>query len=263
MAREPRARLLVSLHDVSPLTLDACRDAIAVLCDAGVPVSALTLLVVPFHEARVSLDEHPPTLELLHELADQGAALVAHGYTHRMTGQPRAPIAWLVARWFARGEGEFAACSAAEAERRLTLAAAIFARARLDGRLLGFVPPAWLLSRDAAAAVAAQGFAFCERFAGIVRGDHLLARRLVGWGSRTAIEAIATSAWAWLQSRRAPIDTRMAVHPSDVSRGVTRRSLVRTVRALTARLEPVSYATYLAARAEVTLPNDHRHIDRA
>lgn len=245
MAREPQARLLVSLHDVSPLTLETCRDAIAVLGDAGIPVSALTVLVVPFHEARVPLDEHPPTIEWLRELADQGAALVAHGYTHRMVEQPGTPIAWLVARWFARGEGEFAACSAAEAERRLALAAAIFSRAQLDARLLGFVPPAWLLSRGAAAAVAAQGFAFCERFTGLVRGDRVLARRLIGWGSRTAVEAIATSGWAWVQSRRARVDTRVAVHPPDIRRGVTRRSLVRTVRALATRLEPVSYATYL------------------
>lgn len=265
MGHEARARLLVSLHDVSPLTLDACRDAIAVLRDAGIPVSALTVLVVPFHEARVPLDGHPATIELLRELADQGATLVAHGYTHRMVGQPRTPIAWLVARWFARGEGEFAACSAAEAERRLALAAAIFARAQLDARLLGFVPPAWLLSRGAAAAVGARGFAFCERFTGIVRGDRVLARRLIGWGSRTAIEAIATSGWAWLQSRRAPVDTRVAVHPPDLCRGVTRRSLVRAVRALADRLEPVSYATYLLERDEdeAAPPHSRRHADRA
>lgn len=248
MAHDARARLLVSLHDVSPLTLDDCRDAIAVLGDAGIAISALTVLVVPFHEARAPLDQHRPTVDWLRALADQGATLVAHGYTHRMVDAPRAPIAWLVARWFARGEGELAACSAAETERRLALAAEIFARAQLDARLLGFVPPGWLLSREAAAAVRARGFAFCERFTGIVRGDRVLARRLIGWGARTPIEAIATSGWAWLQSHRAPVDTRVAVHPPDLRRGATRRSLVRTVRALAARLEPVSYATYLSAQ---------------
>jgi predicted deacetylase len=249
MVREPRAHLLVSLHDVSPLTLDACRDAIVVLLDAGIPSSALTVLVVPFHEAQIPLDKHPPTVHLLRELASQGATLVAHGYTHRMVGRPATRLARLAARWFAHGEGELAACSVAEAERRLTLAAAIFERAGLGGQLRGFVPPAWLLSRGAAAAVDARGFAYHERFAGILSGGNVVARRLIGWGSRTAIEAAATSGWAWLQSRRTPADTRVAVHPPDVRRGITRRSLVRTLRTLASRLEPVSYATYLAACA--------------
>jgi uncharacterized protein len=252
--REPRAHLLVSLHDVSPLTLDTCRDAINVLRDAGISPSALTVLIVPFHHARIPLDEHPPTVDLLRDLAGQGATLVAHGYTHRMVRSPRTPLAWLAARWFARGEGELAACSAAEAELRIALAAAIFERAGLGAVLQGFVPPAWLLSRGAAAAVGARGFAFHERFSGIVCGRSVMARRLVGWGSQTAIEAVATSGWAWLQSRRAPADTRVAVHPPDIRRGVTRRSLIRTVRALASRLEPVSYATHLAARAETSLP---------
>jgi predicted deacetylase len=245
--REPRARLLVSLHDVSPVTLAVCRDAVDTLCDEGIPRSALTVLVVPFHEARIALDEHPPTVVFLRELAAHGATLVAHGYTHRMVGDPGTPLAWFLARWFARGQGELAACSAADTEHRLALAAAVFERAGLGRQLYGFVPPAWLLSREAAAAVEARGFPFHERFGGIVHGHRVVARRLIGWGSQTAIEAIATSAWAWLQTRRAPADTRLAVHPPDLVRGTTRRSLVRTLRALVARLEPVSYATYLAA----------------
>jgi predicted deacetylase len=183
----------------------------------------------------------------LRDLAGRGATLVAHGYTHRMVGVPRSPLAWLAARWFARGEGELAACSAGETERRLDLAAAIFERAGLGDQLCGFVPPAWLLSRGARAAVEGSRFAFHERFRGIVRGRDVLGRRLIGWGSRTAIEAIATSGWAWLQARRAPADTRVAVHPPDVACRVTRRSVIRTVRRLVSRLEPVSYATYLQA----------------
>lgn len=245
--RDPRGYLLVSLHDVSPLTLAACRDVVDVLADTGIPPSALTVLVVPFHEARIPLDEHPPTIAFLRELAGQGATLVLHGYTHRMVESPRTPLAWLAARWFARGEGELAACSAAQTEHRLAQAAAIFERAALGARPYGFVPPAWLMSSGAAAAIDAQGFAFHERFSGIVCGRNVVGRRLIGWGSRTAIEALATSSWAWVQSHRAPADTRLAVHPPDVRRRMTRRSLIRTVRTLASRLAPVSYATYLAA----------------
>ena len=39
------ARLLTSLHDVSPLTIDRCREAVELLRESGVPASALTVLV--------------------------------------------------------------------------------------------------------------------------------------------------------------------------------------------------------------------------
>jgi len=242
--REPQ--LLVSLHDVSPLTLPACRDAVDLLCETGVPSSSLTLLVVPFHRAQIELDAHPDTVRFVHDLADRGATLVAHGYTHEMDVAPRSPLRWLAARWFARGEGELAASAADDTEHRLDRAHEIFARAGLASRMVGFVPPAWMLSRGAASVVAARGFPFCETFGGIGLGERVLARRLIGWGSLTAIEAVATSVWARLQTRRSPADTRLAVHPPDVRRPSTRRSLIRTLRVLLERHRPVSYATYLA-----------------
>jgi predicted deacetylase len=248
---EPRAHLLVSLHDVSPLTLDLCRDAIDLLGDAGIAPPVLTAFVIPFHQEHVPLDQHQPTVELLRGLAHRGATLVPHGYTHRMIGSPRLPLAWLMAHWFARGEGEFAACSARETVRRLSLAAAIFERAGLGEHMVGFAPPAWLLSREAERAVNLLGFAFHERLGGIVCERSVVARRLIGWGSRTAIEAVATSLWAWLHTMRAPRDTRVAVHPTDVCSRIARSSLRRTIRASLMHLEPASYATYLATKRNV------------
>jgi predicted deacetylase len=244
-----RPRLLASLHDVSPLTLDACRDAVELLRDGGIPPSALTVMVVPYHDEQIALDQHPGTIAFLHELADHGATLVAHGYTHMMASPPRSPLRWLAARWFARSQGEFAACDADETRRRLALATGIFDRAGLTSRIVGFVPPAWLLSRGARETVDATALLFHERFAGIVFGDRLVARRLIGWGSLTAIEAVATASWAWLQARRAPADTRLAVHPPDLLRAVTRRSIARTLRSLVGPLEPVSYDRYLRGPA--------------
>lgn len=246
-ASSARPRLLVSLHDVSPVTVGASRDALALLADAGLPTSALTVLVVPLHDGKIALDADPDTVALLHRLADDGATLVAHGYTHRMDRAPRTPARWLAARWFARGEGELAGAGVDDTARRLDEADAIFARAGLADRLFGFVPPAWLLSPAAAELVAARGFAFHERFGGIDAGGALQARRLIGWGSLTELDARATALWAWLQRHRAPADTRLAVHPPDVRRATTRRSLRATLAALLRSHEPVSYRTYLGA----------------
>jgi predicted deacetylase len=162
-----------------------------------------------------------------------------------MVGAPRGWRRRAAARWFARGQGELAACDGAETRRRLDLADAIFARAGLV--TCGFVPPAWLLSAEAEVAVAARSPRFCERFAGIACDGELLARRMIGWGSLTAVEARATAAWAGIQVRRRPADTRLALHPPDLARTVTRRSAVRTLAALAERLPPASYATFLDA----------------
>ena len=203
------------------------------------------MLVVPRHDDRIALDDAPDAVAWLRALADGGATLVAHGLTHRMDRAPRTPGRWLAARLFARGEGELAATRADDTARRLDEADAIFARAGLADRIFGFVPPAWLLSPAAAGVVKGRGLPFHERFGGIARGDAVLARRLIGWGSLTEVEARATALWAWLQRRRAPADTRLAVHPPDVRRATTRRSLEATLTALLRDHEPVSYRTYL------------------
>ncbi len=246
-AARPIAHLLVSLHDVSPVTVGACRDAVDLLAAAGLPASALTVLVVPLHDERIALDDDPETVAFVRDLAERGATLVAHGLTHRMTRAPRTPGRWLAARLFARGEGELAATDADDTARRLDAAAAIFARAGLAEHVYGLVPPAWLLSPAAAGVVAGRGLPFCERFGGIDRGGARLARRLIGWGSLTEVEARATALWAWLQRHRAPADTRLAIHPPDVRRATTRRSLEATLAALLRDHHPVSYRTYLGA----------------
>lgn len=248
MTRE-RPQLLVSLHDVSPLTLERCRTAVELLGEAGIPSSALTLLVIPFHERAIPLDRHEPTLRFIQTLADQGASLVAHGYCHRMTRAPARPLRWLAARWFARSQGELAATDLDETHRCLDLAEAIFRRAGLGDRIAGFVPPAWMLSRAATAALASRGYAFHETFRGIEVGDRVSARRLIGWGSLSGLEAIATSLWARIQTARALVDTRLVVHPPDITRPITRRSLLRTTRRLLASHEPASYTSHLRALA--------------
>jgi predicted deacetylase len=258
VTRDRAPHLLVSVHDVSPLTLESCRGVVALLDAAGVPCSALTVLVIPFHDHAIAIDQHAPTLRFVHDLADRGASLVAHGYSHRMTRAPANPLRWLAARWFARSQGELAGADLDETHRCLDRADAIFERAGLTERLTGFVPPAWMLSRAATVALAARAYAFHETFRGIETAGQVTARRLIGWGSLTGLEALATSLWARVQLARTAVDTRLAVHPADVSRAVTRRSVTRTMKGLLASHQPVSYATHLR-----TVALGHRVLEQA
>jgi predicted deacetylase len=240
-------RALISLHDVSPLTLEDCRRAVQMLRELGLVAADLTCFVIPFHESRRAIDEDPDTLRFLRELADAGATLVMHGLTHRMPGRAWTPAGWFRAHVFARGQGEFYRSDTADAERRLEQGRAIFRRAGLEAALRGFIPPAWLLSAAARQVVSRAGFEFYELFGGIVHGDRLLAPRVIGWGSLSEVEARATAIYAALQSRLPAADTRLAVHPADMARASQRRAVRRVLARLLRRLRPVSYRAYLAA----------------
>ncbi|HET6145912.1 MAG TPA: DUF2334 domain-containing protein [Polyangia bacterium] len=241
-------RALISLHDVSPLTLGECRRAIALLSGLDVQPAQLSCLVIPQHEGERAIDQDRDTLRFLGELADAGATLVMHGLTHRMPGRARTPAGWFRGHLFARGQGEFFRCDAADAERRLDQGRAIFRRAGLESALRGFVPPAWLLSPAALDVVRGAGFEFYELFGGIQHRGRRLVPRVIGWGSLSGIEARATALYADLQSRLlTPADTRVAVHPADMRRPSQRRAITRVLKRVLARALPVSYDAYLAA----------------
>jgi predicted deacetylase len=241
-----RPALLVSLHDVSPLTLADCERAVALLRRAGLEASALTVLAIPRHEGGAAIDEDPATVRFLRGLADAGATVVMHGLTHRMPGRAWTPLGFLRGHVFARGQGELLRATAAETSRALGEGADILRRAGLEPATRGFVPPAWLLSRAARAVVEDAGFAFYETFAGIVHAGRVRAARVIGWGSLNVVETTATALYADVQSRLAPRDTRLAVHPADMRRPSQPRAIARALARLRARTRPQSYATYLA-----------------
>ena len=238
--------LLVSLHDVSPLTLDDCQRALGLLREAGLPPSALTVLAIPRHEGGAALDEDPATTRFLRVLLDDGATLVMHGLTHRMPGRAWTPGGFVRGHVFARGQGELLRATATEATRALEQGRDILVRAGLEAATRAFVPPAWLLSPAAREVVAAAGFTFHETFAGIVHGGRVRAARVIGWGSLNPVETVATALYADVQARLPAVDTRLAVHPADLRRPSQRRAIARVLGRLRERTRPQSYATYLA-----------------
>jgi predicted deacetylase len=237
--------LLVSLHDVSPLTLEESRQALALLREAGLSDEQLTVLVIPRHEGRAAVDEHPETVRFLRALADAGARLVMHGLTHRMEGRAWTPDGVLRAHLFARGQGELYRTRAGEVALRLEEASEILARAGLAPAARAFVPPAWLLSRQARRVVADAGFEFYELFGGLMGRGRLRATRVIGWGSLNAVEAAGTALYAGVQCRLPLTDTRLAVHPADMRRPGQRRAIRRALARLLPRMRPMNYSRFV------------------
>jgi len=246
---QARARtLLASVHDISPLTLDACKRAVTLLHEAaGLEPADLTLLAIPHHEGRVRLDEDPATVTWLRAMADAGATIVLHGLTHRMPRATFNPARFAAAYGFARGQGELCCVARDDAAQRLDEGRAILRRVGLEEAGTRFVPPAWLLSRQARTAVAAAGFEWTELYDGLHGAGGTRPLRLIGWGSLNALEAVATAAFAFLQRRRPPADTRLAVHPADMHRPLVRASIATTARRLRRDLIPASTTRYLEA----------------
>jgi predicted deacetylase len=242
--------LLVSLHDVSPLTVDACADAVAMLAEVGVRAADLTVFAIPHHDGVTTIDAHAPTVAFLRGLADGGACLAMHGLTHRMPGRAFSPAGIIRAHVFARGQGELYKSDAADTQWRLDEGAALLRRAGLDDATRAFVPPAWQLSAAAREVVERAGFEFYEVFGGIVDATgQRRARRLIGWGSLNPVEAVATAIWASAQSLRPLADTRLAIHPADMRRPAQARAVRRVLERLLPRMRPLTYRAFLHAQA--------------
>jgi predicted deacetylase len=257
------ASLLISIHDVSPLTLSECEEAVALLAELGIGASALTVLVIPRHEGGPPIDAHPPTIGFLRRLEEDGARLVMHGLTHRMTGRAWSPVGFFRAHLFARGQGEFHGSDAEDANRRLDEGAAILRRAGLERAARSFIPPAWLLSPAGREVVAARGFDFYELFRGIIHNGNRYAQRVIGWGSLSVVEAVATSIYADLQSASSNVDVRVAIHPADMRLLRQKRAIRRAVARLHSRMRPQNYTTYLTSqRRYLAASNDQGHSGR-
>ncbi len=135
-----------------------------------------------------------------------------------------------------------------QVEASLEEATDIMRRAGLDDATRCFVPPAWLLSGAALTAVEEANFDFFELFDGIHQRAGITARALIGWGSLTPIESHMTSAYAEWMAHRLHGDTRVAIHPADIIRSSSRKSVSRVLTALSGRATMLNYAQYLRLR---------------
>ena len=185
----------IALHDVAPATWRQCEPILAMLdeMDAG----PLSLLVVPQFHYRTSILADRGFREAMDKRLARGDELVLHGLYHVDAEPP--PRSWrgfVERRLLTRSEGEFACVSTRTAAWRIERGIAMFDA--LGWPLHGFVPPAWLASDGARAALAQ-----CDRFSYMTvrRGIH----RLPGWAfERTANLCYSPdSGWRRLYSRLA------------------------------------------------------------
>ena len=248
--------LVVSLHDVSPLTRDVFTAMLRELAEVG--VTKTSLLVIPDHHRRGHMLGDAGFCRWLEGLAKAGHEVVIHGYYHQRSprGDETAKQRW-VTNVYTMGEGEFYDLPYDEAASLLAQAKAEFAKLDVPTPV-GFVAPAWLLGSAALSAVERARFAYTTYLTGMYsiswkaydsRQNFLHSQSLV-YSCRNAWRR--TCSLFWNASLRRRLHTsrllRLGLHPPDIQHASIWRQIRRFVREETGRREAMTYERFYNAR---------------
>jgi hypothetical protein len=233
----------IAVHDASPATWRECRELLAMLDAAG--ASPLSLLVIPHYHYGAYAANDRSFVDAMQARLAHGDELVLHGYYHVDDArEPRTPRAWFERRMLTRAEGEFAALDARAAAWRIARGLALFEQ--MGWPVAGFVPPAWLLSDGARAAITrcAHRFDYVTTRRGIYHLPEWRFERTANlcYSPDTALRRAMSAALIrreLARSRATPL-LRLSLHPQDArERGVLRHWKRLVVNALAER-KPVS-----------------------
>jgi Predicted deacetylase len=241
-----RPALVVSIHDVSPLTRETVDVMLRDLDAVG--VGRTSLLVIPNHHHKAPLAEDPAFCEWLRTRACNGQEVVLHGYYHRRPSRKGDGARALITEHYTAGEGEFFDLTETEALERLGKAKAEFAAAGFHPT--GFIAPAWLLGAEAETAVKKAGFAYTTRlknFKDLSTGRETPSQSLV-WSVRSAWRRRVSLWWnAWLARRLADAPLlRVGLHPPDWTFPEIRSQALELIRTALAGRDALTYDDWLA-----------------
>jgi predicted deacetylase len=248
-AEADRESLVVSVHDVAPVSQSRVEEIVAELAHHG--VSVCSLLVVPNYHHRGCFKEDPAFVRWLQDLEAKGHEIVIHGYFHE---RPRQDGDRLSEKFFTqlytKGEGEFYDLDYDEAFRRITRAREEFAAAGLTPR--GFIAPAWLLSTAAERAAADAEMEYTTRLTGVrdLRSRENFRARTLVYSVRSGWRRTASLAWNTALARHlAGADlARISLHPPDPDHLEIWRQILRLTDRLIENRRATTYRDWIGER---------------
>lgn len=200
---------VVSIHDVSPVTLDRCRVLLR-MCELSGVVTTLLVVPGPWRGAQPLKD--PDFTEWLQAAADRGHEVSLHGWVHEGSGSG------IANRFMARGCGEFANLTRSEAATLIIQGLEVMAA--LGHRPEGFTAPGWLLSGEARQALAETGFSYTTTHLGVVdlQSDQMLRAPAFCQRPNSALSHLGARLVRRIVISRAVRDLpiRLALHPEDL-----------------------------------------------
>lgn len=241
-----RPALIVSLHDVSPLTRDRIQTMLADL--KALRVDRTSLLVIPNHHHKAPMLEDAGYCRWLGEVAGKGHEIVLHGYFHKRPPNHGGWARNLLTEHYTAGEGEFYDLSENDAGRRLEKGLQEFGRAGFRPR--GFIAPAWLLGEAAERAVRKAGFGYTTRlqnFKDLESGREVASQSLV-WSVRSGWRRVLSLGWNAALAKRLrhhPL-LRVGLHPPDWDHKAIKEQALRLISTALAEREAMTYEDWLA-----------------
>jgi len=257
----PSRALVVSIHDVSPLTQRATQTILADLEKLG--IKQCSLLVVPDHHRKGHFLDDKNFCDWLVALGRAGHEIVIHGYYHSRERR-KAESTWqkLMTRAYTADEGEFYDIEEEHAAALLAKARAEFAR--LDFHPPGFIAPAWLLSEAGETAVRKAGFKYTTRLKNVlnlttgVRHDSMS----MVYSPRTAWRRALSLAWNASLYRRLKTNPllRIGIHPPDLDYKNIWRQITKYIPLALEDREPMTYWQWISTHPEFHSATPHDHV---
>ena len=240
--------LLVSFHDVTPLTYKAFAAFAKDLAAMG--VSALTWLVVPLWHGRVLLTPESPCALWLQKRQARGDAMILHGLTHEKRGRPSGESFkdLFIRRVYTARESEFLHCNENILRQKIHLGTAILENAGI--RPEGFVAPGWIFPSRCRGILKEMGFRLTESYGRIhglqtnrsVRAPVITASSRTPW--RTFLSRAMMPAWGRLCGDAEVV--RAAIHPADLEIPSMRHLWLGVIEKLRRRREPLTLSSWAA-----------------
>ena len=242
--------LVVSIHDVAPITQARVERMLMQLAEFGVP--QCSLLVVPdYHHLGRSLGDRA-FAQWLHARQSEGHEIAIHGFYHergRRTGETVREK--LVTRIYTAEEGEFYDLDYEEALGLMRAAQVEFGAHGFHP--VGFIAPAWLLGPEAQRAAIDAGFRYITTLRTVrdfVSGEEFPSQSLV-YSTRSGWRRTASLAWNRLLFSRLRTNPllRLGIHPPDIAYEPVWRQILSLVRQARHDRKPTTYQEWLSARS--------------
>jgi predicted deacetylase len=241
-----RGSLVVSIHDVSPVTRTRVDAMLEDLSREGVSVTSL--LVIPDHHHRGRIDLDPVFSKWLRELVAKGHESVLHGYHHlRPTKTGEGVATRLITRHYTAGEGEFHDLSFDGASELLGRGKEALSGCGVP--YTGFIAPAWLLGDEAERALRDEGFAYTTRIGSVIdlENEYSHASRSMVYSVRAPWRRVISLIWNEALFRflwNSPL-LRIGLHPPDWDHPAIRRHVLGCLRSATASRTVTTYGEWL------------------
>ena len=236
-----KRKLCIVIHDVAGPTWPECQALLAMLDSLGSP--PITFLVVPDFHGRGPIADAHEVRNAIDRRICRGSEVSLHGLLHQddLT-RPSRPLTWIARRVMTAGEGEFAALSAMEADRRIGRGLDMLRHCGWEPA--GFVPPAWLASSGTMQALARHSFRYtstCTSLILLATPRSIFAPCLTASVRSISRRAASHVALAAIQraTRETPI-VRIALHPADARHPSILHRWQRTLVQLLSERDPVT-----------------------